>query len=93
MDDEPVRIPIDGTLDLHTFSPREVPGLLRDYIEECAAAGIHEVRIVCGKGTGAMRKTVFANLAKNPRVAEAHEAPPQAGGWGAVIARLKKDGK
>jgi DNA-nicking Smr family endonuclease len=86
----PVRIPVDGELDLHTFSPREVSGLLEDYLEECQKAGILEVRVVCGKGTGALRRSVEACLQRNPRVAGFSQAPPKAGGWGALLVRVRK---
>ena len=59
---EPVKLPIDGTLDLHTFRPGEVKDLLPEYLALCREKGIHEVRIVHGKGTGALRETVHSIL-------------------------------
>ena len=62
MDEEIIEVPIDGTLDLHMFSPRDVKDLVPDYLAECRERGILQVRIVHGKGTGALRRTVHAIL-------------------------------
>ena len=85
---EPVIIPIDGVLDLHTFSPGELKDLLNDYIDACLEESIHELRIIHGKGSGVMRKRVHALLKKNPRVQAFRDAPPEAGGWGATLVTL-----
>jgi DNA-nicking Smr family endonuclease len=63
-----IDLPIDGTLDLHTFKPSEVKNLLSDYIEECRKRGIQQVRISHGKGTGTLRSIVRSNLDKLPYV-------------------------
>src|SRR5690606_19827058 len=67
-DDEssPVEIPIDGVLDLHTFHPREVNDLVPHYLEVCREKGILEVRVIHGKGTGTLRRTVHAILGRLP---------------------------
>jgi DNA-nicking Smr family endonuclease len=83
-----VDLPIDGTLDLHTFHPREVKDLIPDYLAECRARGILEVRIVHGKGTGALRRTVHAVLARLPEVAAYALAGEDGGGWGATLVTL-----
>lgn len=88
MDDDPIAIPIDGTLDLHTFDPKDVKVLLPEYLEQCRARGILEVRVVHGKGTGAMRRTVHALLARIPFVVAYALAPPVLGHWGATIVTL-----
>ena len=85
---EPVQIPIDGVLDLHTFAPGELNDLLNDYIEACLEAGIHDLRIIHGKGSGVMRQRVQARLRKDPRVRSYQDAPAEAGGWGATLATL-----
>ena len=87
---EPVALPIDGTLDLHTFAPGELNALLHDYIDACLEADIHDLRIIHGKGSGMMRKRVRAQLEKDPRVLSFSDAPPEAGGWGATLATLNK---
>ncbi|ACL03378.1 Smr protein/MutS2 [Desulfatibacillum aliphaticivorans] len=86
---EPVIIPITDELDLHTFRPGEVSGLLKDYLEECRKAGIFSVRIIHGKGTGVLAKSVHSCLSKNPMVRSFRIAPPQSGGWGATVVELE----
>lgn len=88
---KPVRIPIDGNLDLHLFHPKEVPDLLDDYFEECLRRNLFEVRVIHGKGSGVLKKRVRSHLAKHPQVASFREAPPDAGGWGATLVTLTKD--
>jgi len=90
MEDEfgPVELPIDGILDLHAFDPSEAKDLVTHYLEECRARGIFEVRIIHGKGTGAMRETVHALLAKLPSVTSYRLAGEDEGGWGATLASL-----
>lgn len=86
--DDPIAVPIDGTLDLHTFSPREIKDLIPDYLRECRERGIDQVRIVHGKGTGTLRRTVQAILGRLPEVREFRTALPAGGGWGATIVTL-----
>jgi DNA-nicking Smr family endonuclease len=66
MDDEPIQLPIDGVLDLHTFQPREIKDLVPDYLAECRSRGILRVRIIHGKGIGNLRRTVHAILSRHP---------------------------
>lgn len=89
-DDETVPFPIEDSIDLHTFRPGEVKDLLQDYIEEARKLGFAEVRIIHGRGTGVLRKTVHALLEKHPHVISFREADPGGGGWGATIAVLRK---
>jgi len=84
---EPVELPIDGILDLHTFHPRDVKSLVVDYLTECRARGILQVRIIHGKGIGALRETVHATLKKIPFV-RSFELAGDRSGWGATIAVL-----
>lgn len=85
---EPIEIPIDGVLDLHMFRPKEVKALLKDYLELCQEKGIRDVRVIHGKGTGALRELVHAQLKKNPLV-ESFQLSTDASGWGATVVRLK----
>ena len=88
-DDIPIELPIDGVLDLHTFQPRDVKELVPDYLAECRERGIFEVRIIHGKGTGAIRRTVHAILSRLPEVASFGLAREDAGGWGATLVTLR----
>ncbi|MBM4288085.1 MAG: Smr/MutS family protein [Deltaproteobacteria bacterium] len=87
---EPVVLPIEDVLDLHTFSPREVEPLLHDYLEACREQGIFQVKIIHGKGTGQLKDRVRRILAKHPHVLAVADADPQAGGWGATTVVLKQ---
>ena len=86
---EPVEIPIDGVLDLHTFNPREVKDLVPEYLSLCREKGILQVRIIHGKGTGAMQRTVNSILSRLSYVASFRLACVEGGGWGATIVILQ----
>jgi len=89
--EEIVELPIDGVLDLHTFRPEEVKGLIVDYLEECRKRSILTVRIIHGKGTGTLRRTVHAVLGRLPEVASFRLASVDEGGWGATLVELKEE--
>lgn len=89
---EPHRVPIEDSIDLHTFAPREAVSVVADYLEEAARLGFSEVRIIHGRGTGVQRKAVRSALSGHPLVESFSDAPPQAGGWGATVVRLRRSG-
>lgn len=89
MPDEPVHLPINGTLDLHTFNPRDLKTLIPDYIEECLENRIFHLRIIHGKGTGTLRRTVHSILEKNPHVVSYKLAGLDGGSWGATLVTIK----
>lgn len=85
---EPINLPIDGVLDLHTFKPADVKELLPDYFEACLERNITTIRIIHGKGTGALRELVHAQLKKSPFVSSFQLAEASGGGWGATIVKI-----
>jgi DNA-nicking Smr family endonuclease len=87
---DPVVVPIDGVLDLHTFAPGELKGLMQDYIDACLESSIYDLRIIHGKGNGVLRSRVHALLEKELRVQMVEDAPADAGGWGATLVTLKR---
>jgi DNA-nicking Smr family endonuclease len=91
--DRPVRVPVDGVLDLHTFKPKEVKDLVPEYLEECRRRGIYQVRIIHGKGTGMLRRIVQSALEKNPLVLSYRTADLGGGSWGATEVVLKPGDK
>jgi DNA-nicking Smr family endonuclease len=82
-------LPLDGVLDLHAFSPADLGTLLPDWLDESHAAGLRALRVIHGKGTGALRRSVEALLARHPRVLAFHPAAEEAGGWGATLVTLR----
>jgi DNA-nicking Smr family endonuclease len=84
----PVALPITGELDLHTFRPQDLGELIPAYLGECAARGLHEVRIVHGKGTGTLRTTVHALLQRSPLVRSYRLGDEHSGSWGATLVTL-----
>jgi len=88
--DEPIQLPIDGVLDLHTFNPREIKDLIPDYLAACQQQGIFQVSIIHGKGTGNLRRTVHSILSRQPGVLSFALEHPQFGGWGATVVSLRR---
>jgi dsDNA-specific endonuclease/ATPase MutS2 len=89
-EDGVVQVPIDGILDLHNYSPRDLKHLIPDYLEECYKTGIYQVRIIHGKGIGNLRRTVHAILDRMPEVKQYKLAGENAGGWGATLVELRR---
>ncbi|MDM8549070.1 Smr/MutS family protein [Desulfobacterales bacterium HSG2] len=87
---EPIIIPIEDVLDLHTFRPKEIPDLLVDYFSACIESDIFLVRVIHGKGKGVLKKRVHSLLKKNSLVKSFKNAPPEAGGWGATLVELRR---
>jgi DNA-nicking Smr family endonuclease len=88
-DDSPVPIPIEDSLDLHAFAPRDVPSVVEEYLLEARARGFAEVRLIHGRGIGVQRAIVQSLLARHPLVAGYADAPADRGGRGATVVRLR----
>ncbi len=83
-----MEIPITGELDLHTFRPSDLGELIPEYLAQCAARGIREVRIVHGKGTGTLRTTVHTLLKRSALVRSFRLGDEHTGSWGATLVTL-----
>ena len=86
---EPVEIEITDVFDLHTIPPRDVKLVVEEYLRLAHEKGFKSVRIIHGKGIGVQRELVRSILARTEYVLDWTDAPPEAGGLGATIARLK----
>jgi len=87
--DDPIRIPITDTFDLHTIPPRDVKEAVEAYLEEAHNLGLTALRIIHGRGIGVQREMVRAVLARAGFVASFSDAPAEAGGWGATVVTLR----
>lgn len=88
-DPPPHVVPIEDALDLHSFLPRDIPDVVRDYLEAAVALGMREVRLIHGRGIGVQRERVQALLATHPDVERFADAPADRGHWGATIVTLR----
>lgn len=88
-----VEIPIDGSLDLHMFRPKEIASVVSEYLDECQRRGIAQVRIAHGKGIGVQRERVHAVLEKRDDVKSFRLDSETGSGWGATLVELEiRDG-
>ena len=83
----PHEVPVDGVLDLHTFAPRDVIAVVDEYVRAAAAAGLKDVRLIHGRGTGVQRAAVHKVLSRHPAVDTFWDAPESH--LGATVATLK----
>ena len=86
---EPIILPIEDSLDLHTFAPRDVRSVVDEYIRQAVLHGFSEVRLIHGKGMGVQRAMVQKILSGHPLVLEFFDAPADRGGWGATVVTLR----
>jgi dsDNA-specific endonuclease/ATPase MutS2 len=82
-------IAIEDAIDLHGFRPRDIPDVVRSYLEAASAKGFSEVRLIHGRGKGAQRQRVREVLARHPLVEHFKDAPAHRGGWGATVVTLR----
>ena len=87
--DDPIELPIEDSLDLHSFLPRDVPSVVEEYLQAALARGFREVRLIHGRGIGVQRAIVQSLLADHPLVASFADAPEERGGKGATVVRLR----
>ncbi|MGH8638268.1 MAG: Smr/MutS family protein [Burkholderiales bacterium] len=79
-------LPIEDSIDLHTFAPRDIASVVDEYVRAAHAAGFSEVRLIHGRGKGVQRGIVQAALEKHALVEEFWDAPETH--LGATVARL-----
>ena len=89
MADEPIPIPIEDAIDLHAFAPRDVASVVEEYLVAAHERGLRDVRVIHGRGIGVQRSIVRAVLSRHPLVLSFADAPPDHGGWGATVVRLR----
>jgi len=90
-DDPPdvVVVPIEDVIDLHPFAPAEIPLVVESYLDAAVEAGFREVRLIHGRGVGVQRARVRATLERHAAVERFGDAPPERGGIGATVVRLR----
>ena len=75
MSDDAFKVPLEGTLDLHAFHPRDIPSVVDEYLRAAHAAGFHEVRLIHGRGIGVQRARVQQVLRDHALVERFADAP------------------
>ncbi|HMB54719.1 MAG TPA: Smr/MutS family protein [Thermoanaerobaculia bacterium] len=86
---EAIELEITDVLDLHSFPPKEVKDVVRDYLDAAYEKGLRRLRLIHGRGVGVQRRTVRALLERDPRVTAYGDAPAEAGGWGATWVEME----
>ena len=87
--------PVEAELSVRGMTQDEAWDALRTFLAECAAHGARCVRVIHGKGLQSpgrmpvLKGRIRAWLAQDPGVRAFTEAPPAAGGSGALIVLLK----
>jgi DNA-nicking Smr family endonuclease len=85
-DEKAHEVPIDDTLDLHSFQPRDIPSVVQDYLEAAQEKGVREVRLIHGRGIGVQRAVVHRLLRSHPLVRDFNDAGESH--LGATVVRL-----
>ena len=81
------RVPVEGSLDLHAFAPSDIRSVIDEYVTAAHEAGLREVRLIHGRGTGVQRGIVQQALDRHPLVEEFWDATESH--LGATVARLR----
>ncbi|HMF01328.1 MAG TPA: Smr/MutS family protein [Terriglobia bacterium] len=68
-------LPIEDSIDLHTFQPREIQIVVEEYLYQAVQRGFREVRIIHGRGIGVQREIVRSILERHPDVKDFRDAP------------------
>ncbi len=86
-----MELPVEDSIDLHSFPPRDVVRVVEDYLDAAYDKGFREVRLIHGRGIGVQRERVRSLLSKHEKVVEFHDAPPDSGGWGATVVHFESN--
>jgi dsDNA-specific endonuclease/ATPase MutS2 len=89
-EEEDVVVPIEDSIDLHSFRPRDIGSVVESYLQAAIESGFREVRIIHGKGIGVQRESVRAILARHPAVQRFMDGGPGGGEWGATRVLLNQ---
>lgn len=81
------RIPIEDSLDLHAFAPRDIKSVVEEFVTAAHEAGLREIRLIHGRGIGVQRGIVQQTLDRHPLVEAFWDAPESH--LGATVARLR----
>jgi len=87
--DEPVRVPIEDAIDLHSFAPRDVISVVDEYLRAAREAGFTDVRLIHGRGKGVQRADI-QRLLRGHALVEAYRDAPESH-LGATLVRLRRD--
>ena len=68
-------LPIEDSIDLHTFKPKEIQIVVEEYLYQAIQRGFREVRIIHGRGIAVQREIVRKLLAGHPDVVSFRDAP------------------
>jgi DNA-nicking Smr family endonuclease len=79
-------VPIEDSIDLHTFQPREIQIVVEEYLYQAVQRGFREVRIIHGRGIGVQREIVQSVLKKHPSVISFQDLPDR--GSTSVLLRI-----
>jgi DNA-nicking Smr family endonuclease len=88
--EEPVVLPIEDSIDLHAFAPKDIPAVVESYLEAARERGLREVRIIHGRGKGVQKERVRQVLGRSEHVVHFEEATPERGGFGATVVKLRR---
>lgn len=86
---EPHEIPIEDTIDLHSFHPRDVRTVVEEYLYQASTQGLAQVRVIHGRGIGVQREIVRSILEKHPHVVGFSDMPDR----GSTVAILRRHPK
>ena len=90
MDDEPVRVPIEDGIDLHSFAPGDILSVIEEYLRAAQGAGFTDVRLIHGRGKGVQRAAIQRLLRDHPLVDRYRDAPESH--LGATVVCLRQGG-